>query len=58
MVYAGYGPGHKVAEPISEFEECLRKIPLDCFELTLGILEKIIRNTAQTPSEAKYRTIR
>jgi hypothetical protein len=58
MVGPVHGPGHKVAEPIGPFEECLRQVPSECAEKTLGLLETIIKNTAQSPGEEKYRKIR
>jgi len=58
MGYYGLGPGHKVAEPLSPLEKALRMMPLAQAEATLEILEKLCRNTAQAPTEEKFRRIR
>lgn len=58
MGYYGNGPGHKLPDQLSPFEEALRNVPLDTWQLTLDTLETLIKNIAQNPNEEKFRKIR
>lgn len=53
MGYAGYAPGHRVVERTA-FERALSAV--DVAE-TLDVLEKLARNVARDPTEAKYRRV-
>jgi hypothetical protein len=58
MGYYNLPPGNKVAEPLSEFEQVLRSLPLEEAIAALDLLETISRNVIQHPTEDKYRRLR
>lgn len=58
MGYYGHGPGHKVADPLTPFEQALQNIPIECWQPTLDTMETLIKNIAQNPTDQKYRKIR
>jgi hypothetical protein len=60
MGYAGYAPGanSRAAEALSEYERALRSLPLDKWEETLELIEKLTRNVVRNPREDKFRKIR
>lgn len=57
MGYYGLGPGMRVADQLTPFEKALQSVPVECYEITLEILEKLIKNIAQNPAEPKFRKI-
>jgi len=54
MAYAGYAPGHRVVER-TPLERALRAIARP---ETLDLLERLSKNVARAPSEAKYRKLK
>jgi len=60
MGYAGYAPGanSRAAEALSEYERALRSLPLDKWEETLELIEKLTRNVVRNPRDEKFRKIR
>jgi hypothetical protein len=60
MGYAGYAPGanSRAAEALSEYERALRSLPLDKWEETLALIEKLTRNVVSSPRDEKFRKIR
>ena len=54
MGYAGYAPGHKVAEMATPLQQYLALVKSDP---TLETMEKLVRNTAQAPAEEKFRKV-
>jgi len=60
MGYAGYAPGanSRATEALSEYERALRSLPLDKWEETLELIEKLTRNVVRNPSDEKFRKIR
>lgn len=60
MGYGGYAPGanSRMADPLSEYEQALRGLPLLKADETLNILEKLIRNVVHSPKEEKFRKIK
>lgn len=59
MGYAGYAPGanSRMAAELTPLQEALRSLPLELFEETLALLDKLTRNVVRNPSEAKFRKI-
>ena len=53
--YAGYAPGHKVADLATPLQQYLRAVKSMA---TLDTLEKLTRNSAQAPAEEKFRKVR
>ena len=43
---------------LTAFEEALRAIPAENWELTLSTMETVYKNAAQNPAEDKYRKIK
>lgn len=58
MGYYNQAPGHQIKDQLTPFEQALQNIPIECWQPTLDILETLIKNIAQNPSEEKYRKIR
>ena len=55
MGYAGYAPGHKVADLATPLQQYLKMVDLVA---SLDTLEKLTRNCAQAPAEEKFRKVR
>jgi hypothetical protein len=53
--YAGYAPGHKVADLATPLQQYLKAVKSMA---TLDTLEKLTRNSAQAPAEEKFRKVR
>jgi len=47
-----------MAEPLTALEKALRALPLDQWEASLELIEKLCRNTAQQPAEEKFRKVK
>mmetsp|Transcript_17155 Transcript_17155/g.36854 ORF Transcript_17155/g.36854 Transcript_17155/m.36854 type:complete len:185 (-) Transcript_17155:175-729(-) len=58
MGYAGYSPGHKVADQLTPLQQALRNLPVDKAQEVLELVEKLTRNVVRNPGEEKYRTIK
>eukprot|EP00928_Gymnodinium_smaydae_P081972 TRINITY_DN653_c0_g1_i2.p1 TRINITY_DN653_c0_g1~~TRINITY_DN653_c0_g1_i2.p1 ORF type:complete len:187 (-),score=65.76 TRINITY_DN653_c0_g1_i2:553-1113(-) len=60
MGYAGYAPGanSKMGEARTPLQEALRQLPLDKWEATLELIEKLTRNVVRNPSDDKFRRIK
>ena len=60
MGYYGLAPSMsgKMAEPLTALEKALRALPLDQWEASLELIEKLCRNTAQQPAEEKFRKVK
>ncbi|OUS45376.1 hypothetical protein BE221DRAFT_193058 [Ostreococcus tauri] len=55
MGYAGYAPGHRVAEQKTALERALDSVRN---HETLDVVEKLTRNVCRDPNDEKYRRIR
>jgi hypothetical protein len=55
MGYAGYAPGHRVAEAATPVQAALAQVKS---EASLELIGKLTRNSAQSPAEEKYRKVR
>lgn len=58
MGYAGYSPGLRTEGPKTPLEETLRALPPESAKACLDLMETLLRNVIQHPSEEKYRKIR
>jgi len=60
MGYAGYSPSTcKMNEKLPPVEQALRGLPIDpATTATLELIEKLVRNTVQAPTEEKFRKVR
>eukprot|EP00928_Gymnodinium_smaydae_P081973 TRINITY_DN653_c1_g1_i1.p1 TRINITY_DN653_c1_g1~~TRINITY_DN653_c1_g1_i1.p1 ORF type:complete len:213 (-),score=50.09 TRINITY_DN653_c1_g1_i1:364-924(-) len=60
MGYAGYAPGgnSKMADAKTPLQEALRQLPLDKWEASLELIEKLTRNVVRNPSDEKFRRIK
>merc|ERR1711933_36907 len=60
MGYAGYAPGEnsRMTEALSVYERALRGLPLEQWEDTLELIEKLTRNVVRNPRDEKFRKIR
>lgn len=60
MGYAGYAPGEnsRMTEALSVYERALRGLPLEQWEDTLELIEKLTRNVVRNPRDDKFRKIR
>lgn len=60
MGYYGLGPGMRVADKLTPLEEALQKnLAVESgWKKTLDVLEKLVKNVAQNPAEAKFRKIK
>lgn len=58
MGYAGYAPGHRIADALPALEAALRALPLEKAIDTLVLIEKLVRNVVSNPKEEKFRRIR
>lgn len=47
----------RVPDQLTPFEKALQSVPVECYEVTFEILEKLIKNIAQNPAEPKFRKI-
>lgn len=59
MGYYGLGPGMQVKDNLSPLEHALfKQMPVNGWNKTLTILEKLCKNVAQNPNEEKFRRIK
>lgn len=58
MGYAGYSPGLRTDGPKTPLEEALCSLPPEQAKATLDLIETLLRNVIQHPTEEKFRKIR
>lgn len=58
MGYAGYSPGHQVADKLTSLEQALRSLPLEQAQEALELIEKLTRNVVRNPTDEKFRRIK
>mmetsp|Transcript_53995 Transcript_53995/g.155890 ORF Transcript_53995/g.155890 Transcript_53995/m.155890 type:complete len:186 (-) Transcript_53995:485-1042(-) len=58
MGYAGYSPGHKVADSLTPFQQALRSLPLEVAQDILELIEKLTRNVVRNPGDEKFRRVK
>eukprot|EP00746_Dinoflagellata_sp_MGD_P141483 gnl/MRDRNA2_/MRDRNA2_74582_c0_seq4.p1 gnl/MRDRNA2_/MRDRNA2_74582_c0~~gnl/MRDRNA2_/MRDRNA2_74582_c0_seq4.p1 ORF type:complete len:306 (+),score=97.22 gnl/MRDRNA2_/MRDRNA2_74582_c0_seq4:129-1046(+) len=58
MGYAGYSPGLRTDGPKTPLEEALRSLPPEKAKEALDLMETLLRNVIQNPTEEKFRKIR
>lgn len=46
-----------MADQLTPFQQALRSLPLDLYEETLALIDKLTRNVVRNPSEEKFRKI-
>jgi len=60
MGYAGYAPGanSKMGEKLTLLEQALRSLPLEHYQETLELIQKLTQNVVRNPGEEKFRKIK